>query len=233
MNIKSTRDAFIHYQKSPAGRIRYQQAISNLEAMHNLSKELKVLDAAGGNGLITEYLLKNNHKVTLYDSDPQMLAEAKARIRPKRLLDRCKMVKGSLDCLGEKFPQSSFDLILCHHVLEYTGDVFGILKSMFDLTIPGGTLSLITINPVSEVIRAVLFQHDSKLAQSKLNDLSYDARWFGKATLYNRNQLETWAQNAGWAFCDFRGIFDSFIVPTSFLAALVNCCLLSILTSVN
>lgn len=204
--IETTADTFARYQQSAAGRLRYELAWQNLENLHDLSRPLRVLDAAGGNGMNTEFLLRQGHTGTLLDSDPEMLQQAHQRLAELNLLERCQLVEGTLERIAELLPAEQFDLILCHHVLEYTDHSLHILKALRELAAPAGELSLITLNPVSEVIRAIIFQQDPALARSKLTDLSYDAKWFGQATLYPLEQIIAGAEQSGWSLRDFRAI---------------------------
>ena len=204
--VETTAEIFAHYQRSAAGRLRYELAQQNLKELHDLSRPLQVLDAAGGNGMNTEYLLRQGHTVTLFDSDPEMLQQAHRRLAGLDLLERCQLVEGTLEGITELLLAEQFDLILCHHVLEYTEDSLLILKALQEVAAPAGELSLITLNPVSEVIRAIIFRQDPALARSKLTDLSYDAKWFGQATLYPLEQITAWAEQSGWWLRDFRAI---------------------------
>ena len=204
--VETTADIFARYQQSAAGRLRYELAQQNLAKLHDLSRPLQVLDAAGGNGVNTEFLLRQGHTVTLLDSDPEMLQQANQWLAELNLLERCQLVEGTLEGITDLLPAEQFDLILCHHVLEYTDDSLHILKALQIVAAPTGELSLITLNPVSEVIRAIVFRRDPALARSKLTDLSYDARWFGQATLYPLEQITAWAEQSGWSLQDFRAI---------------------------
>lgn len=203
---ETTAEIFARYQRSAAGRLRYRLAQQNIEELHDLSRPLRVLDAAGGNGMNTEFLLHQGHMVTLLDSDPEMLQQAHQRLEELNLFERCQLVEGTLEGITELLPAEHFDLILCHHVLEYTDAGLYILKALQEAAVPAGELSLITLNPVSEVIRAIVFRRDPALARSKLTDMSYDARWFGQATLYPLDQITTWAEQSGWSLQDFRAI---------------------------
>ena len=203
---QSTTEAFVRYQESVASNLRYVQAQENLAQLHDLGRPIRVLDAAGGNGLNTEFLLRHDHTVTLLDSDPEMLKEARERLGAAGLLERCQLVEGTLEAVAERVPHDGFDLILCHHVLEYTDSSPQILRSFAEVATASGEISLITINPVSEAIRAVVFRQEAALARSKLTDLAYDAKWFGQASLYTFDQIVAWAEEAGWSLGDFRAI---------------------------
>lgn len=218
--IQGRAKIFAHYHKSYASKLRYTIAQNNLKIMHNLDRPLRVLDAGGGNGINTEFLLKLGHSVTLFDFDPEMIQQAKQKLEKLNLMDRCQCVEGSMEKISEFFPKMNFDLIICHHVIEYVKDVPFILKQLYELAYPAGELSMITLNPVSEVIRAILFNRNPILAKSKLKDFSYDAKWFGKATLYSFEQIKTWAEQIGWKFQDFRAIrvFSDYIQESELTA---------------
>jgi S-adenosylmethionine-dependent methyltransferase len=203
---KTTANVFVDYQKSIASRLRYGLAQYNLQHCHDLSRPLRVLDAAGGNGLNAEFFLRRGHSATLYDYDPEMLREAHQRLAGLDLLERCQLVEGKLEQVADRLPAAHFDLVLCHHVLEYTSDWLHALKGLAAVTAPAGELSLITLNPVSEVIRGIVFHRDAVLAASRLTDLRYDAKWFGQARMVPLEQTTAWAEQAGWSLRDFRAI---------------------------
>jgi len=152
---ETTADAFLRYQESAASRLRYALANLNLTTLHSLAGSAKVLDAAAGNGLMAERLASQGHSVTLYEMDPEMLQRAGQRLDRSGLLGRCQMVQGSLETIEGTLGGQRFDLILCHHSLEYVAAVPPILAAFRQLSAPRGELSLITLNPVSEVIRSV------------------------------------------------------------------------------
>jgi S-adenosylmethionine-dependent methyltransferase len=206
MKSETTADSFTKYQQTIASRLRYRLAQHFLEDCHDLSRPLKVLDAGGGNGLNAEAFLARGHHVTILDADPEMLERARARLQRLNLLERCHFVEGRVEAVAEVLAAARFDLILCHHVLEYIDDGLRVLASMAQVAAPQADLSLITLNPVSEVIRAMIFKHDAAQAESKLSDLAYDARWFGDARLYELDQITARAEQAGWQLQTFRGL---------------------------
>jgi S-adenosylmethionine-dependent methyltransferase len=202
----TTAQAFVQYQRSVASRLRYGLAEANLRECHDLSRPLRAIDAAGGNGINAEFLLALGHHVTIYDADPEMLAQARARIEARGLQAQCRLVQGTLEDIADTLGGDHFDLILCHHVLEYIADGLRVLQGLHGLAAPHGELSLITLNPVSEVLRAVVFQRDPAQAAQKLADLSYDAKWFGTARLYPLEDILARADAAGWQLKEFRGM---------------------------
>lgn len=203
---KSTADVFARYQKSATGNMRYVLAQKNMLKLHDLEHPLRILDAAGGNGINTHWLLRQGHSVTLLDSDPEMLEQAQQLLVGQDFENRCRLVHGTIESLTELFPTGTFDLVVCHHVLEYVSNPLQVLTGLSQVTAPSGELSLITLNPVSEVIRAIVFRHDALDACAKLTDLRYDAQWFGAASLYPLEQILDWGEQSGWKLVEFRGI---------------------------
>lgn len=202
----STAAQLALYQNSLASRLRYWQAQHNLAALHDLGRPLRVLDAAGGNGINTEFLLRQGHTVTLIDADPEMLCQASERLGAADLMQRCELREANIEEMADAFPHGSFDLILCHHIIEYSKNPPKILAGCRQLLDAKGKISLITLNPVSEVIRAAVFRHDAMLARDKLDDGAYDARWFGHATTYPFEQILDWTREVGLTLVDFRAL---------------------------
>jgi len=205
-DYESTAAVFARYQKSATGHLRYMLAQENLTKMHNLSRPAQILDAAGGNGLNTDWLLRQGHSVTLFDLDPEMLLQGKERLKRLNLAARCDFVQGSIEETDRFFPPNRFNLIVCHHILEYLNDPAQTLRSLSNVAAPAGELSLVTLNPVSEVLRAIVFHKDANLAKAKLEDYSFDAKWFGNAKLFTFEQIVTWCTESGWTLQDFRAI---------------------------
>jgi SAM-dependent methyltransferase len=205
-STETTAERFARYQDSLASRLRYEQAQRNLAELHDLRRPRRVLDAAGGNGLNTEFLLRQGHAVTLLDADPEMLRQARERLGAAGLLERCAFREGTLEGMAGILPPGGFDLILCHHAIEYSKSPRQVFAGFRDLAAAGGEVSLITLNPVSEVIRAAIFRRDAALAREKLEDLRYDARWFGHAMLYPFEQIRAWAEAADLELADFRAL---------------------------
>src|SRR5262249_10511015 len=119
---------------------------------------------------------------------------------------RIRDVEGGLEGIGALLPSQTVDLVVWHHALGDVADGVGVRKRVYPLASRDGQVSLITLNPVSEAVRAAVFQRDASAALSKLDDLRYDAKWFGNAHLYPLEDILARAADAGWTLRDFRGI---------------------------
>ncbi|MBC7811829.1 MAG: methyltransferase domain-containing protein [Burkholderiales bacterium] len=204
--------SFQKYQESWASWYRYVLAMSLMEVQHNLSsRKLRILDAASGNGVIAEPLLKQGHSVVLFDISPDMIDAAKDSLADT-YKDTVSFYVGSLN---DDLPrwEADFDLVIMHHIIEYLPDITPVFRRLAHQVKPGSSMSLITLNPVSEVLRRIHFDNSPVDALDKLNDLAYDARWFGNAQMYSDEQLTMSLNEAGWDVVDRRGmrIFSDYI----------------------
>jgi S-adenosylmethionine-dependent methyltransferase len=203
---ESVAATFARYQQTATGHMRMALAERNMTDMHALSQPRRVLDAGGGNGVNTDWLVEQGHAVTLLDSDPEMLEQARQRSEETSRRGQRHLVRGAIEELPDIVGDQQFDLIVCHHVLEYLQDPLRAVEEFHAVAADGGELSLITLNPVSEVIRAMVFGRDASLARSRLTDLAYDAKWFGDARLYDLEQILEWGAQSRWSLQDFRAI---------------------------
>jgi S-adenosylmethionine-dependent methyltransferase len=205
-HAETAANPLVCYQQSLTSRLRYEQAQHNLEKLHYFHPPLRVLDAAGGNGLNTSYLLGKGHAVTLLDSDPEKLRQANQLLAEAIRRRQCRLVLGKMDTIGEQLAGEQFDLILCHHVVEHLEDCAGTLNALQRLSAPNGELSLITLNPVSEVIRAVILKNDPAIARSKLRDKNHCLRRLGQTRLYTLEDITSAAEKADWCLENFMAI---------------------------
>ena len=200
------------YQESLASWYRYELGFQTLMAQYPVDASPRtVLDAASGNGLVSELLLEHGHSVTLFDISVDMLEEAKSRLA-EPYEGRVEFVEGDLN---QPVPDlgKQFDLVVMHHIIEYLDDPRQAFRNLGMQTKPNGELSLITLNPISEVLRRIHFDNSPELAYQKLTDLSYDARWFGNAMMVSDEDLTAMLNESGWDVTDRRGmrIFPDYV----------------------
>jgi S-adenosylmethionine-dependent methyltransferase len=136
------------------------------------------LDAGGGNGLDAIPLAQDGHHVDLIDSSPAMLAHATANAAAANVADRIVIHQGEIVPLIAHWPPATFDLVLCHNVVQYVADVAALLDALAVLLKPGGLLSLISINRYSLPYQAAFLDGDLTLAYAKLDQDHDTARIF-------------------------------------------------------
>jgi S-adenosylmethionine-dependent methyltransferase len=150
---------WLEWQQTPWGRLRYTLAADRL-ARHVPAGTLMVADVGGGNGLDSIRLAQQGHCVTLIDQSDMMLAEAE-RATANLGLDGCfDTVRAGIGALSAVVEVGSFDVVLCHNVLQFVDDLDGAVTELVSLLKPAGVLSLMCPNRDSEPLRLAVREHD-------------------------------------------------------------------------
>lgn len=144
------------WQQEPWARVRYAVVAHVLDAqLAELPGPLRILDAGGGNGGDSLRLAGQGHMVTLVDYSAAMLARAGEVAAGHGVTDRVRLVEGDVSALAD-LGERDFDVVLCHFVVGYVADPAAVVGQVVASARPGGLVSLVSGNPVSEVLaRAV------------------------------------------------------------------------------
>ncbi|MFT6986778.1 MAG: S-adenosylmethionine-dependent methyltransferase [Psychromonas sp.] len=129
------------------GKIR--SAVVWDELLHCLSllpdRPLRILDAGGGFGFLSQQLAALGHQVVLCDISSELLKEAEKQLAGKDYQDNVQIVHCSIQNLP-KLIKGSFDLILNHAVLEWLADPKETLRGLLNFLSDEGLLSLMFYN---------------------------------------------------------------------------------------
>ncbi|MBI4847496.1 MAG: methyltransferase domain-containing protein [Nitrospirae bacterium] len=151
--------AFKENQNTPWGKLRYGVGMANIQK-HFHTHKAQVLDVGGGTGLDAIPFAKQGYRVTLLDYSEEMIEEAKRSAKEEGVSDRITYHQGDINSIPTLFPNTRFDLILCHNVLQYVEDINTAIKTMSEALKPNGFVSIIAINRYSEPYRLALHQLD-------------------------------------------------------------------------
>ncbi|NNJ12855.1 methyltransferase domain-containing protein [Chloroflexales bacterium ZM16-3] len=198
--------AWKQLQGEPWMRLRYRVGQANL-ARHLPTGPLQVLDIGGGNGADALPLAAQGHHVTVADYSAAMLAEARHAADDAGLADQVATIHAALADLPAQLGPARFDLILCHNVVQYLDDAAGALRILRGLLRASGVLSLITANPVSEVLRAALIQADPAAALAALTaPVARTVVFDVDVHRYDLAELRGWLEAAGLTVVAHYGI---------------------------
>ncbi|MCL1038440.1 methyltransferase domain-containing protein [Shewanella submarina] len=136
-NIYGTRKGEIR------AAVLWRDLTETLPAIH--SARLRVLDAGGGFGHLSQKLAALGHEVVLCDISAEMLALAKQQIDACDTELNIKLVHSAIQDLNPA-ELGQFDLILCHAVVEWLVDAKSTMAGLLKMLKPGGYFSLMFFN---------------------------------------------------------------------------------------
>jgi S-adenosylmethionine-dependent methyltransferase len=129
-------------------------------------RPLRVLDVGAGLGHMSAWLAEQGHQVTLAEPAAPMLAAAQARFAEAGLEGT--FIQASWQELTEQLRGHTFDLVICHAVLEWLADPTAIFPALKQWVTPDGWLSLAFYNRDALVYRNLLKGHFRKLKGDSL-----------------------------------------------------------------
>lgn len=180
--FQSGAEKYAAYLETPEGRLRTDLAFGNLgDFVPRLPSErsLRALDIGCGTGATAVRLARLGMHVTLLDSSPAILDIAERTAQEAGVTNKVALQHANASQLTSLFPAASFDVILCHNVLEFLDDpiaaLWGTARALRDSS---AILSVLVRNRAGEVFKAALQLGDLAAAENNLT-----AEW-GQESLY-------------------------------------------------
>ena len=139
------------------GHIRLAVLWRDLEQMvlRDAASPLRVLDIGGDFSQIAIRLAKAGHKVVVNDLSERMLSMAREQAETAGVADEITWHHAPFQELGE-LEEGSFDLVLCHALLEWLAQPQTLVPAARRFLEPGGILSLTYYNYHSLVYRNLI-----------------------------------------------------------------------------
>ncbi|HEY2933431.1 MAG TPA: methyltransferase domain-containing protein [Acidobacteriota bacterium] len=208
------RDAekYAAYLETPEGKLRVDLTFANLREFlpeSQLEQPLRALDIGCGTGACSLRLARAGVHVTLLDSSAEMLAMAGRAARQSGVSENTAVKHGDVADLGNIFSAGSFDIVLCHNVLEYAGDPASVLRDSARLMRPrpSGILSLLVRNRIGEVLKACIQSGDLDLAELFLTaEWGAESLYGGPVRLFTSEGVETTIKEASLDVIAVRGV---------------------------
>jgi len=135
--------------------IVWEDLILALSALNDEKHILKVLDAGGGLGQMSQKIAQRGHQITLCDLSSEMLKLAKVDIEKNGLLDRYQLVHSPAQEIGQHLGQPA-DMLLFHAVMEWLADPKDALEKVLEQVRPGGIASIMFYNHHGLVLKNVI-----------------------------------------------------------------------------
>ncbi|MGN0533811.1 MAG: class I SAM-dependent methyltransferase [Eubacterium sp.] len=165
--------------EQPWGKMFYDMIFKQL----NISKDnrLNILDFGAGFCVTANHYAKH-HNVTAIEPSKDMYS---LRIKEN---DYNLIVRG-VDALTD-IPDNTFDIVICHNVLEYVEDRELVLRELSRVLKPNGKLSIVKHNLYGRVLSYAVLNDEPKSALDLLNNNFDNAKnMFGKRDTYSNEYL--------------------------------------------
>jgi S-adenosylmethionine-dependent methyltransferase len=197
------------YLETPKGRLRLDLAFGNLQdLLPQATGSLRALDLGCGTGAIAVRLAQLGLHVTLLDASLAMLDFAKRATREAGVTERITLKHGDAAELATLFDAGSFDLVLCHNILEYVDDPGAVLRGAArTLRDPFCILSLLVRNQAGEVLKAAIQGGDLAAAEHNLTaEWGHESLYGGRVRLFAAENLRAMLGAASFAVTAQRGV---------------------------
>jgi len=207
--FQSDAGKYAAYLETPEGRLRADLAFANLQEFLGPAKDsVRALDLGCGTGATAIRLARLGLQVTLLDSSSAMLDLAQSAAREAGVAEKITLMLGDAARLADLFPTESFDVILCHNLLEYVDDpqavLCGATRVMRDSS---ATLSVLVRNQAGEVFKAAIQAGDLAGAESNLSaEWVQESLYGGRARLFTADGLQAMLKTASLTVAARRGV---------------------------
>jgi len=185
------------------GRLR-QLVLQRDLAELALPADTAVLDVGGGQGQLALWLAAQGHRVLLTDISQEMLSIAGQTAQAQGIA--LTVQHAGLQQLAEQVSSGEMNaapLVMCHAVLEWLADPAAAIEQLWQLTAPGGWLSLMFYNKDAKRFSNIVYGNFNYV----LRDLAYKK----KVSLSPQNPLDPqdvlqWCQQAGFVLRSKTGV---------------------------
>jgi 2-polyprenyl-3-methyl-5-hydroxy-6-metoxy-1,4-benzoquinol methylase len=182
------------YLETPEGRLRSDLTFANLEDFlprTQATKSLCALDVGCGTGAAAVRLARLGIHVTLLDSSAAMLDLAKRAAQEAGVTEKVVLQHGGATQLATLFSTASFDVILCHNILEYVDEPIDVLRGAARaLRDSSAVLSVLVRNQAGEVFKAAIQAGDLAAAENNLTaEWGQESLYGGKVRLFASDSL--------------------------------------------
>ncbi|MDT0594442.1 methyltransferase domain-containing protein [Glaciecola petra] len=138
------------------GRLRHQLLLHHLSSFID-SNALNVLDIGAGTGVMSAEFAQKGHHVSLVDISKDALKIAENRLNDAKNIEIYNMSFDGFVSNYKTKPAKSYDLILCHALLEWLENPFDAIDQALKLLDKNGVLSLSFFNQDAKAFNNLIY----------------------------------------------------------------------------
>lgn len=143
----------------------------------------KILDFGSGEGITANHFAEKND-VTAIEPSKEMLSNAWKDYEYTQIV-------GDVNALFA-FKNETFDMIICHNVLEYIDDKAAVVKALARVLKKDGIISIVKHNRAGRVMQMAVLLDDFEKANEILDGKDSTASKFGTIRYYEDNDITKW-----------------------------------------
>lgn len=148
----------------------------------------KILDFGSGEGITANYFA-NKNDVTAIEPSEEMLSNAWKDYEYTQIV-------GDVNALSS-FEDETFDIVICHNVLEYIDDKETVVKALSRVLKKDGILSVAKHNRAGRVMQMAVLLDDFEKANALLDGENSTASKFGAIRYYEDEDILKWEPGLG------------------------------------
>ncbi len=180
--MDSGMQLYYDYTVSPLGRLFYDSVWAQLGVLSGK----KILDFGSGFCFTTNHLAEQND-VTALEIDESII---KSSVQTGKFTQLCGDVTKLTD-----FADGTFDVVICHLVLEFTQNREEIMSQLCRVVKNDGFISVVRHNRNGRIVQAVVQDFDLDEAKRVLRGEPSFSSAFGNISYYEDSDLLAWAGN--------------------------------------
>ena len=146
-------------------------------------RDKKILDFGSGEGITADHFAEHND-VTAVEPDEDMLQNAWTDHAYTQIV-------GDVSALAE-FADDTFDIVICHNVLEYIDDKKSVVQELTRVLKPGGIMSVAKHNRAGRIMQMAVLLDDFDKANALLDGKNSTASKFGEIRYYEADDINEW-----------------------------------------
>jgi S-adenosylmethionine-dependent methyltransferase len=208
--FQSGANKYAAYLETPGGRLRSDLAFANLHDLlpQQAEQPLRALDLGCGTGATAVRLARLGIHVTAVDCSAAMLDIAQRAAHESGVAEKIVVKNGDAAQLATLFPARSFDLILCHNILEYVDDPGAVLcDAARALRGSSAIVSVLVRSQAGEVLNAAIRAGDLDEAENALMaEWGEESLYGGRVRLFGNDYLQRMLKAASLTLIVERGV---------------------------
>lgn len=165
---------------APWGQLFYQLVWHNIDC-----EGKKILDFGSGFGITADYFAKSND-VAAIEPNEELLEHRFCNNEYTQIVGGIEQLK--------RIPAHSFDMILCHNVMEYMDNRTELLSEFSRVLKPDGFVSIVKHNKAGKIMQKAVFEYKINEALELLNNGKASSANFGTINEYDNYELEKYCE---------------------------------------